>query len=93
MTTAKRLKTIEIQANGNLVRAYALTYTASTNTNRSRLNSVQQFVRCNRKCKWHINRNIIFTKYHVVLAGLSSNDFRDLDLRLSREHGFWDESR
>jgi len=41
--TAKRLKTIEVQANGNLVRAYSLTYTISTNTNRSLLSSVQQF--------------------------------------------------
>jgi RHS repeat-associated protein len=40
---AKRLKTIEIRANGNLVRAYKLTYTTSASTQRSLLNTVQQF--------------------------------------------------
>ena len=40
---AKRLKTIEIRANGNLVRAYKLTYSTSTYTKRSLLTSVQQF--------------------------------------------------
>ena len=43
MTTAKRLKTIEVKANGNLVRAYALTYSLSSSTSRSILSSVQQF--------------------------------------------------
>ncbi len=43
MTTAKRLKTIEVQANGSLVRAYALTYTTSTSTNHSLLDKIQQF--------------------------------------------------
>ena len=43
MTTAKRLKTIEVQANSGLVRAYALNYTLSGNTSRSLLDSVQQF--------------------------------------------------
>jgi len=40
---AKRLKTIEVRANGNLVRAYKLTYTTSSSTQRSLLNTVQQF--------------------------------------------------
>ncbi len=43
MTTAKRLKTIEIQANGNIIRAYTLTYTTSISTNRSLLKDVTQF--------------------------------------------------
>ena len=43
MTTAKRLKTIAVQANGSLVRAYKLTYTTSTSTSHSLLSSVQQF--------------------------------------------------
>ena len=43
MTTAKRLKTIEVKANGSLVRAYTLTYATSANTSHSVLNSVQQF--------------------------------------------------
>ena len=42
MKTAKRLKTIEVQANGNLIRAYKLTYTSSAGTSRSLLSQVQQ---------------------------------------------------
>ena len=40
---AKRLKTIEVRANGNLVRAYKLTYTTSPSTGRSLLQSVKQY--------------------------------------------------
>ena len=43
MTTAKRLKTIEVKANGNLVRVYKLTYTNSLGISHSLLASVQQF--------------------------------------------------
>ncbi len=42
MKTAKRLKTIEIRANNQLVRAYKLTYTSSGNTTRSLLSRIQQ---------------------------------------------------
>jgi len=42
---AKRLKTIEVRANGNLVRAYKLTYTTSPSTGRSLLNQVKQYGR------------------------------------------------
>jgi RHS repeat-associated protein len=41
--TAYRLKAIGVYANGRLVRAYKLTYTASASTSRSLLSSVQQF--------------------------------------------------
>ncbi|MCX5723654.1 MAG: FG-GAP-like repeat-containing protein [Nitrospirae bacterium] len=40
---AKRLKTVEVKANGNLVRAYKLTYTTSRGTSRSQLSGIQQF--------------------------------------------------
>lgn len=40
---AKRLKTIEVRANGSLVRAYQLTYTTSPSTGRSLLNQVKQY--------------------------------------------------
>ena len=40
---AKRLKTIEVKANGRRVRAYQLTYTSSAGTSRSVLKSVQQY--------------------------------------------------
>ena len=40
--TAKRLKTIEVKANGTLVRAYELNYGASSATSRSVLTSVKQ---------------------------------------------------
>ncbi len=43
MNTAKRLKTIEVKANGNRVRAYALSYSLGVNTSRSLLVSVQHF--------------------------------------------------
>jgi len=43
VVTAKRLKTIEVKANGNLVRAYKLSYTTSGSTSRSLLSSVQQY--------------------------------------------------
>jgi hypothetical protein len=43
VTTAKRLKSIEIVASGSLVRAYRLTYTTSSGTGRSLLARVQQF--------------------------------------------------
>ena len=43
ITTAKRLKTIEVKANGNSVRAYALAYSMSPRTNNSVLTSVQPF--------------------------------------------------
>ena len=43
MTTAKRLKTIEVKANGTRIRAYKLSYTTSSNTSRSLLSSIQQF--------------------------------------------------
>ncbi len=41
MTTAKRLKTIEIKVNGNLIRAYKLTYVMSAN--HSMLDTVQHY--------------------------------------------------
>ena len=40
VTTAKRLKTIEVRAGAALVRAYALAYTESPSTGRSLLASV-----------------------------------------------------
>jgi len=43
MTTAKRLKTIEVQANGGLMRAYKLNYAFSVDTSQSLLTSVQLF--------------------------------------------------
>ena len=43
VVTAKRLKTIDVLANGNRVRAYALSYTTSESTARSLLSSVQQY--------------------------------------------------
>ena len=43
ITTAKLLTTIEVKANGTLVRAYNLGYTTSGSTARSLLTSVQQF--------------------------------------------------
>ncbi len=42
VTTAKRLKTIEVKANGNLVRAYKFGYTITGDTARSLLMSIQQ---------------------------------------------------
>ncbi|MBI3358612.1 MAG: hypothetical protein HY037_03355, partial [Nitrospirae bacterium] len=45
VTTAKRLKTIDVMANGLRQRAYELSYTYSTSTGRSILASVQQFGR------------------------------------------------
>src|SRR5207253_2214009 len=41
--TEKRLKTIDVLANGNRVRAYKLSYTTSGSTTRSLLSSVQQY--------------------------------------------------
>ncbi len=41
--TAYRLKTIDVLANGNRVRAYTLSYTTSGSTNRSLLSSMQQY--------------------------------------------------
>jgi hypothetical protein len=41
--TAYRLKTIDVSANGNRVRAYKLTYQSSSSTMRSVLTSIQQF--------------------------------------------------
>src|SRR2546425_973217 len=41
--TAKRLKTIDVLANGARVRAYKLSYTTSASTSRSLLSSVQQY--------------------------------------------------
>lgn len=41
--TAYRLKTIDVVANATRVRAYKLVYSQGANTNRSRLESVQQF--------------------------------------------------
>jgi hypothetical protein len=41
----QRLKSIDVQVDGQRVRAYALTYGTGTSTNRSRLASVQQFGR------------------------------------------------
>jgi RHS repeat-associated protein len=41
--TAKRLKTIEVKANGNLVGAYKLTYSPSSSTTRSLLTGVEPF--------------------------------------------------
>ncbi len=43
MNTAKRLKTIEVKANGSVIRAYGLNYTTSAMTNHSLLSSVQQY--------------------------------------------------
>ena len=43
VTTAKRLKTIEVRAGSLLVRAYAFDYTEGESTGRSLLSSVQQF--------------------------------------------------
>ena len=43
ITHGKRLKTIEIRANGNLIRAYALTYSISDVTKHSQLSDIQQF--------------------------------------------------
>src|SRR3989441_764446 len=43
VTTAKRLKTIDVLANGNRVRTYKLSYTISSSTSRSMLSSVQQY--------------------------------------------------
>lgn len=42
ITTAKRVKTVEVKANGTLVRAYALAYSVSPTTARSVLASVKQ---------------------------------------------------
>src|SRR5438093_1458710 len=41
--TEKRLKTIDVLANGNRVRAYTLTYTTSGSTSRSLLSTMQQY--------------------------------------------------
>lgn len=43
ITTAKRLKTIEVRANGNAVRAYKLSYVQSATVFSSTLTAVQQF--------------------------------------------------
>lgn len=39
----KRLKTVEVRANGSLIRAYQLTYTSSSNSGRSLLFQVKQY--------------------------------------------------
>ncbi|MGB0910092.1 MAG: SpvB/TcaC N-terminal domain-containing protein, partial [Nitrospirales bacterium] len=43
MTTAKRLKTIEVQANGTVIRAYKLSYIENTTTQHSLLQQMQQY--------------------------------------------------
>ncbi len=43
VSTTKRLKTIDVLANGIRVRAYTLSYTTSGSTNRSLLSSMQQY--------------------------------------------------
>lgn len=43
ITTAKRLKTIEVTANGNVIRAYSLSYSIGGDASRSILQSIQQF--------------------------------------------------
>ncbi|HQR15828.1 MAG TPA: SpvB/TcaC N-terminal domain-containing protein [Nitrospira sp.] len=45
ITTGKRLKSIEVKANGNLMRAYGLTYGQGPNSGRSQLNQVQEYGR------------------------------------------------
>jgi len=43
VVTAKRLKTIEVQANGETVGVYALQYTQGTGTSRSLISSIQKY--------------------------------------------------
>ncbi|GJL61397.1 MAG: hypothetical protein NPIRA04_00510 [Nitrospirales bacterium] len=43
MTTAKRLKTIEVRGNNNIIRAYKLEYALSQSTGRSGLKTVRQY--------------------------------------------------
>ena len=43
MTTAKRLKTLEIRADNNLIRAYELNFTESSHTSHSLLSSVRTY--------------------------------------------------